>query len=276
MKIFAEIIKRDDDKRLVYGYASTEALDSQGERVTKGAIEEALPDYMRFANIREMHQLSAVGVAKTAEIDDKGLYIQVKVVDDAAWEKVKEGVYKGFSIGGKSIEKTDGVISKMKLTEISLVDRPSNPEAVIDLWKADTTGAVDELVAMINAGKVTPGQLLEMAKSAQASAAAASAALPDGTFRIEKAEQIKSALRAFPLAKDKAATRRLHPSSRQTTPSAVDSLPPRFKAPLMASRKGLYQVSWLAGMLDSIACLQRENAFEQEYEGDTSSTAPKH
>ena len=103
MKLFAEITKIDRERRMVFGYASTEALDSQGEVVRKEAIEAALPDYMRFGNIREMHQPSAVGVAKEAAIDEKGLWLGAKVIDDEAWKKVVEGVYKGFSIGGKSI-----------------------------------------------------------------------------------------------------------------------------------------------------------------------------
>lgn len=137
--IYAEITKVDEEARMVYGYASTQALDSQDETVKREAIEEALPDYMKFANIREMHKASAVGVAESAELDDKGLYLAAKVVDDSAWAKVKAGVYKGFSIGGKSLVKVDGIISKMRLTEISLVDRPANPECVIDLYKADDT-----------------------------------------------------------------------------------------------------------------------------------------
>src|ERR1700733_2187245 len=101
LNFFVPLEKIDQAKRLVYGYASTEALDSQGEIVKKEAIEAALPDYMRFANIREMHQPSAVGVAKEAELDGKGLHLAAKIVDDDAWLKVVEGVYKGFSIGGR-------------------------------------------------------------------------------------------------------------------------------------------------------------------------------
>ena len=137
-KAFAPITKVDDEQRMVYGYASTDSKDSQGEIVKSDAIEAALPDYMKFANIREMHTMSAVGVAKSAEVNEGGLYIGAKVVDDAAWIKVKEGVYKGFSIGGKALEKANGIISKLRLTEISLVDRPANPECVIDTWKADS------------------------------------------------------------------------------------------------------------------------------------------
>jgi hypothetical protein len=50
MKLYAEITKIDRERRMVFGYASTEALDSQGEVVRKEAIEAALPDYMRFGN----------------------------------------------------------------------------------------------------------------------------------------------------------------------------------------------------------------------------------
>ena len=138
MKIFVPIAKLDDEQRMVYGYATTEALDAQGEIIKREAIEAALPHYMRFANIREMHQLSAVGVAKEAEFDEKGLYLKAKVVDDEAWAKVKEGVYKGFSIGGRVTERDrldKKLITGVELNEISLVDRPANPEALIDAYK---------------------------------------------------------------------------------------------------------------------------------------------
>jgi hypothetical protein len=139
LRVFADITKVDPDLRMVYGYASTTSLDSQNERISKAALEKALPDYMRFANIREMHNNSAVGIAKEADFDGKGIYIGAKVVDESAWLKVKEGVYKGFSIGGKSISKVNDEITDLKITEISLVDRPANPECVIDLFKAENS-----------------------------------------------------------------------------------------------------------------------------------------
>lgn len=140
MKLFAKITKIDEDQHMVFGYASTEALDAQGEIVKREALEAALPDYMRFANIREMHQPSAVGVATEAELDDKGLFLAAKIVDPAAWEKVTSGVYKGFSIGGQVVGRDKAqkhVITGVKLSEISLVDRPANPEAVFTMYKAN-------------------------------------------------------------------------------------------------------------------------------------------
>ncbi|HTS92246.1 MAG TPA: XkdF-like putative serine protease domain-containing protein [Stellaceae bacterium] len=143
--IYAPIAKVDREERMVYGYASTEAVDSQGEVVRKEALAAALPDYMRFANVREMHQPSAVGVAEEAAVDEKGLWIRVKVVDDDAWKKVQARVYKGFSIGGAVTRRDAGdprIITGLSLAEISLVDRPANPETLFAVYKAAAIGKV--------------------------------------------------------------------------------------------------------------------------------------
>ena len=159
MDVFLPLEKVDREQRLVYGYASTEARDSQGEIVTRAAIEAALPAYMEYANIREMHQLSAVGVVKSAGLDDKGLLLEAKVVDDAAWVKVREGVYKGLSIGGRVTQRdalNKSIITGVDLTEISLVDRPANPEALIAAYKAagaaDVTDKIEKAALIEKAG----------------------------------------------------------------------------------------------------------------------------
>ncbi|MBV9861894.1 MAG: HK97 family phage prohead protease [Alphaproteobacteria bacterium] len=142
MRFYAPIAKLDAEQRTVWGYASTEAKDEQGEIVTREALAAALDDYMRFANIREMHQPSAVGVAIETALDEKGLYVAAKVVDGQAWAKVESGVYKGFSIGGRVTARHPAdrnVITALVLNEISLVDRPANPEAVFDCWKRSET-----------------------------------------------------------------------------------------------------------------------------------------
>jgi Caudovirus prohead serine protease len=121
--------------------------DDQGEIVKREALVSALADYMKFANIREMHQLSAVSVAREAAVDDRGLYVGAKIVDDQAWQKVVEGVYKGYSIGGRVTQRdpTDYMtITGLVLNEISLVDRPANPEAVFDYWKAAATSTMND------------------------------------------------------------------------------------------------------------------------------------
>ncbi|HEY1257771.1 MAG TPA: DUF6582 domain-containing protein [Stellaceae bacterium] len=147
MRIYFPIAKVDSERREVWGYASTEARDDQGEIVKREALVAALGDYMKFANIREMHQLSAVGVAKEAGVDDKGLYVGARIVDDQAWAKVVEGVYKGYSIGGQVTCRDPAdykTITGLVLNEISLVDRPANPEAVFDYWKASGDAEMSE------------------------------------------------------------------------------------------------------------------------------------
>lgn len=132
-----DLKKTDDEKRMVYGYCTSEAVDSQGEIVSKEAIRNAWKGYMEYGNIREMHQPSAVGVTKEFAHDENGTWIGVKVVDGEAWEKVKEGVYKGFSIGGRVVQQTDNIIEELILSEISLVDRPANPNAKFTAIKVD-------------------------------------------------------------------------------------------------------------------------------------------
>jgi HK97 family phage prohead protease len=146
MRFYWPIAKLDAEQRMVWGYASTEAEDDQGETVARGALSAALDDYMRFANIREMHQPSAVGVATEATVDDRGLYVAARIVDGEAWDKVVAGVYKGFSIGGRVTARDPAdrrLITGLRLNEISLVDRPANPEAVFDCWKRAAAAADD-------------------------------------------------------------------------------------------------------------------------------------
>jgi len=157
IKIYLPFNKKDNDERIVEGYATSEDLDSQGEVVKIEAVKKALPDYMKFANIREMHQPSAVGKAVKVKIDEakKALYLVAKVVDDVAWKKCKEGVYNGFSIGGRALKTVGNQIEDLILTEISLVDRPANPSAIFSLVKMDkSTAEIQEEVEEFKFGEV--------------------------------------------------------------------------------------------------------------------------
>ena len=133
---YIPIEKIDDEKRMVYGWGSTPTKDTQGDIVLVSAIEKALPDYLVWGNVREMHRPSAVGVVKDSKTNDGGWYVGVKIVDDAAWIKVKEGVYKGFSLGGSELARKGDTITELSITELSIVDRPANSECKVETWKA--------------------------------------------------------------------------------------------------------------------------------------------
>ena len=149
MRLYGAIQKiepQDDGTVRVHGIATSEALDDQGEIVRAEAMRAAIPDYMRFPALREMHQLSAAGTTLEAEVCEDGTTrIVAHVVDPVAVAKVKNQVYRGFSIGGRVTQREPGnpnAITGLVLNEISLVDRPANPEAVYDCWKASPTGGL--------------------------------------------------------------------------------------------------------------------------------------
>lgn len=140
MRIFGEISKfqkLEDGKLVVTGIASTPSVDADGEVIDPIAIKAAIPEYMKFGAVREMHGNNAAGTALSIEVDEAGAtHFTAKVVDPNAIIKVEEGVYKGFSIGGKATKRDGKRIIGLNLTEVSLVDRPANPDCVFDVWKA--------------------------------------------------------------------------------------------------------------------------------------------
>lgn len=160
MKLFTPFdLSKAADDQIVYGIASTAIIDDQpgewegrryeGDVVDPEAIRAALSGY--WGNIREMHG-EAAGKALDVLVEGDTTYLVAKVVDAGAWSKVKEGVYKGFSIGGRVVkarlEKMGGRIvrriTELLLTEISLVDRPANPQAAILVFKRHPGGDMGE------------------------------------------------------------------------------------------------------------------------------------
>ena len=143
--------KVDVEKRIVSGFASLDNVDKQYDIVT---TEASLSAFAKFrGNIREMHQPSAVGKMisfKEEKYFDpeskkfyKGIYVSTYISKGAAdaWEKVLDGTYTGFSIGGRmnkwddayneELDKTIRIIKDYDLVELSLVDSPANQFASI-------------------------------------------------------------------------------------------------------------------------------------------------
>lgn len=152
MKIFAQLTKVDMAKHEVWGIATAEVVDKEGEifdyNSSKPFFEEWSDEISKatggksLGNVREMHEPSAVGklVNITFNDDLKQIEIGSKIVDDTAWGKCVEGVYTGFSIGGKyedAWKDGDFVRFTAKPFEISVVDNPAVPTAHFTAIKAD-------------------------------------------------------------------------------------------------------------------------------------------
>ena len=81
MKLYAEISKvedQDDGTIKVWGWASSESVDSDGETITADAMKAALPDYMKFGAVREMHQAKAAGTAIEIVVNEEGKKVSGK------------------------------------------------------------------------------------------------------------------------------------------------------------------------------------------------------
>jgi outer membrane murein-binding lipoprotein Lpp len=150
--------KVDQERRIVSGFATTDAVDKQGDIVT---AEASLQAFSKFrSNIREMHQPIAVGKMIGFKEDRyfdpetkkfyNGIYVSAYISKGArdTWEKVLDGTLSGFSIGGKMLKWDDGydekadaqirIIKEYDLVELSLVDSPANQFAnILSVEKVD-------------------------------------------------------------------------------------------------------------------------------------------
>ena len=147
------ITKVDAARRLVYGVATAEVADRAGEvcdyASTKPLYEKwsaaisASTGGKSLGNLRAMHGNVAAGKVTTLTFNDAAKQIEIcaKVVDDAEWGKVAEGVYTGFSQGGTYARRWTDEAGAKRYTadphEISLVDLPCLAQARFEMIKAD-------------------------------------------------------------------------------------------------------------------------------------------
>lgn len=153
LRLDIPITKVDAVQRLVYGVATAEVADRAGEICDYASTK---PLYEKWSdaiatssggkslgNLRAMHGAVAAGKVTALTFNDDARQIEIcaKVVDDAEWIKVAEGVYTGFSQGGAYARRwTDDTGAKRYTAdphEISLVDLPCLSEAKFEMIKAD-------------------------------------------------------------------------------------------------------------------------------------------
>jgi hypothetical protein len=132
-----QLMKVDDEQRMVYGWASVatvggvEVVDKQGDVMSVAEMRDMAHDFVGKRILGVMHgQTVDIGEVRDTVVLDKSLqdalgidlnqegwFLGVHVKDDATWQRVKNGELQAFSIGG------DGVREPMaKQSAVTLFD----------------------------------------------------------------------------------------------------------------------------------------------------------
>jgi len=234
LDIFLPLLKVDLDRRLVSGVATAETPDRAGEifdyASSKPYFEQwsaealAASGGKSFGAVRAMHGNVAAGKLTDIAFDDaaKRITVAAKIVDDDEWRKVQEGVYTGFSQGGRYVKRwPDADTGLTRYTaephEISLVDLPCVRDATFEVVKngvvekrafaarpeaeapgqetAAVTAPIDQTLdaidAALGAGK------REFSAAEREKDAEAGVAMPDGSYPIKSAKDVENAVRDY-------------------------------------------------------------------------------
>ena len=234
LDLFLPLAKVDLDRRLVSGVATAETPDRAGEifdyASSKPYFEQwsaealAASGGKSFGAVRAMHGPVAAGKLTDIAFDDdaKRITVAAKIVDDDEWRKVQEGVYTGFSQGGRYVKRwPDADTGLTRYTaephEISLVDLPCVRDATFEVIK---NGVVEKRAFAARPEAAAPGQETdavtapidqtldatdaalgaekrEFSAAEREKDAEAGVAMPDGSYPIKSAEDVENAVRDY-------------------------------------------------------------------------------
>lgn len=158
-----------DDHIIVAGVATTEKRDHDNEIVDLESVRGVWKDYMANPVVRYFHgkdkrnpdavgkvipeYTDSTGKTYKTEMTEKGPFIVAKLSNapDTASirQKVSEGILKGFSIGGRAqrvkefsheLGKDINRVFTKRISEISIVDLPANPDSFFTVLKGCVGG----------------------------------------------------------------------------------------------------------------------------------------
>lgn len=140
-----DIVKAERDEAgnlMVFGKATGPDQDLDEQIADPAWLKEAMPDWAKWGNLREMHQPIVAGIGRETTSDESGnWFLKSEVVDAGTAKKIEAGALKGYSIGIKNArvvkdaEHKGGRIVGGTIVEVSYVDRPCNPTSTIGIAK---------------------------------------------------------------------------------------------------------------------------------------------
>jgi len=308
--ITVPIAKIDEAQRLIYGIAAIERVDKSKEILDYESSKpnfEAWSDEISKAtngksvgNLREMHTNSAVGklVEFTPNDAEKQFEVVAKVIDDQAWEKVAEGVYTGFSIGGEYTRRWDDPDRKnvkrytANPSEISLVDNPCIPGATFEFIKSDGATEMRKFAPALSESeidRVATAVLSKMQKAEKKTKTVDGQQLSASDFAfvgdpedietwklpIHDESHVRNALARFNQTeglgdKKAAVAKKLVAAAKKhgIDTSGFEDEYTKMYVPKL--KKGLFEVSRLACLLMELNDIRQCVEWEAEYEADNS------
>lgn len=173
MKLDAEIRKLDEiagtldfafDKKavgsdgsiIIEGIAATLQPDREGDVIERGAMERAIPAYMRNPLLIWYHRFEDVlGQVEKAEVTSQGLFVRARVEKPAetsplfaVYEKIRRGVIRAFSIGARFKKKLGPggvtIITDIDWAETSVAPIGIQPGALFTVTGQKSFASLDD------------------------------------------------------------------------------------------------------------------------------------
>lgn len=168
---------KEEGERIIAGYASVDLVDKQGDMIPLDVLRKAWDKFTaspEFMTSQLLHSNVPIGkfilshpkVDKKAGVDKQGLFVICKVRDDIkkgdeAWDMIKSGQLKAFSIGGEAIKRSmvcDGRcykrIDELELHEISIVSNPANEACLFTIIKSERLLKLDDVLTQLPEGMI--------------------------------------------------------------------------------------------------------------------------
>lgn len=123
----------------VEGYATTSDIDRENERIDASIHQKIAKQLLNKPLLLGHDQEKVIGVIKETRALKEKTWIRAFItsIEKDTITKIKEGLYRFFSIGFQSVkEKVKGVwtIKDIDVFEVSLVPVPANPQAALLNW----------------------------------------------------------------------------------------------------------------------------------------------
>lgn len=279
LRLFVPFSKVDKAQRTVYGVATGEQVDLAGEVCD---YDTTKPLYQKWSagfatatagkslgNLRSMHNKIAAGKVTAINFNDanKTIEIAAKVVDDAEWDKVEQGVYTGFSQGGRYVKRWADPASPLLTrytadpAEVSLVDMPCLPGATFSMVKVD--GVVEDCAfkhVLPEPSTTALGLKCDELRKAAGKPKGEWAAFADDARRLLIAEEFKAELAKLPAP------------SQTTNSSGVGDGPSQT-----TNESGLATTAQLANSTAAVTTTEdkgAEDADSRIKEGEAAAAAP--